>query len=105
MRLVTEYILTLAIWSSGHLVIWSALDRAQHQDVKYSQYQMTAVLLSGGLDSAVLLAEEAAARPVQPIYVSAGLAWEQAERIAVDAFLDALALPTVGSLAALTVDM
>jgi len=66
---------------------------------------VTAVLLSGGLDSAVLLAEEAAARPVQPIYVSAGLSWEQAERAAVDAFLHALALPDVGALATLTVDM
>ena len=37
----------------------------------------TAVLLSGGLDSAVLLADEAARRRgVQPIYVSVGLAWE-----------------------------
>ena len=37
----------------------------------------TAVLLSGGLDSAVLLAEEAARGAiVQPIYVSVGLAWE-----------------------------
>src|SRR5438874_58923 len=34
----------------------------------------SAVLLSGGLDSAVLLAEEAAAEEVQPIYVSVGLA-------------------------------
>jgi 7-cyano-7-deazaguanine synthase len=42
----------------------------------------TAVLLSGGLDSAVLLAEEAARDTVQPIYVSVGLAWEQAERLA-----------------------
>jgi 7-cyano-7-deazaguanine synthase len=40
----------------------------------------TAVLLSGGLDSAVLLAEEAARDVVQPIYVSSGLAWESAER-------------------------
>ena len=40
----------------------------------------TAVLLSGGLDSAVLVAEEAAAGEVQPIYVSVGLAWEAAER-------------------------
>jgi 7-cyano-7-deazaguanine synthase len=64
-----------------------------------------AVLLSGGLDSAVLLAEEAAARPVQPIYVSAGLAWEAAERAAVDAFLNALAHPGVAPLASLAVDM
>ena len=41
---------------------------------------LTAVLLSGGLDSAVLLAEEASRGEVQPIYVSAGLAWEPAER-------------------------
>ncbi len=40
----------------------------------------SAVLLSGGLDSAVLLAEEAAAGDVQPVYVSVGLAWEAAER-------------------------
>jgi len=40
----------------------------------------TAVLLSGGLDSAVLVADEAARDEVQPIYVNAGLAWEAAER-------------------------
>jgi 7-cyano-7-deazaguanine synthase len=66
---------------------------------------MTAVLLSGGLDSAVLLAEEAAARPVQPIYVSAGLAWEVAERAAVDAFLEALGRPAIAPLATVAVDM
>ena len=42
--------------------------------------QTTAVLLSGGLDSAVLVAEEAERGRVQPIYVSVGLAWEGAER-------------------------
>ncbi len=47
----------------------------------------TAVLLSGGLDSAVLLADEAARAAVQPIYVGAGLAWEPAERSMVDALL------------------
>ena len=40
----------------------------------------TAVLLSGGLDSAVLLADEAARGETQPIYIGAGLAWESAER-------------------------
>src|SRR5580765_6941053 len=40
----------------------------------------TAVLLSGGLDSAVLLADETARGETQPIYVGAGLAWESAER-------------------------
>lgn len=39
----------------------------------------TLVLLSGGLDSAVLAAHEAQDAPVQPVYVSVGLAWEQSE--------------------------
>ena len=38
-----------------------------------------AVLLSAGLDSAVLAASEARAGLVQPIYVSTGLAWEAEE--------------------------
>jgi 7-cyano-7-deazaguanine synthase len=38
-----------------------------------------AVLLSGGLDSAVLVAQAAVAGVVQPVYVSAGLAWEAEE--------------------------
>jgi 7-cyano-7-deazaguanine synthase len=69
----------------------------------------TAVLISGGLDSAVLLAEEVA-RPenesVQPIYVSVGLAWEDSERAALGALL--AAEPLVGRtrpLATLSVDM
>ena len=47
----------------------------------------TAVLLSGGLDSTVLLADEAMRGQVQPIYVSAGLAWEDAEYDMVTRFL------------------
>jgi 7-cyano-7-deazaguanine synthase len=39
----------------------------------------TAVLFSGGLDSAVLLAHEVQQSDVLPIYVSVGLAWESAE--------------------------
>lgn len=49
----------------------------------------SAVLLSGGLDSAVLLAEEAARGSVQPVYITVGLAWEAAERSALDALLAA----------------
>jgi 7-cyano-7-deazaguanine synthase len=37
------------------------------------------VLLSGGLDSAVLAAHEAQSARVLPVYVSVGLAWEDAE--------------------------
>ena len=65
-----------------------------------------AVLLSGGLDSAVLLAEEAARDEVQPIYVSVGLAWESAERTIVARFLAQMtARHRVRPLVSLTVDM
>lgn len=37
------------------------------------------VLLSGGLDSAVLAADEARSRRVHPVYVASGLAWEMGE--------------------------
>jgi 7-cyano-7-deazaguanine synthase len=66
----------------------------------------TAVLLSGGLDSAVLLAEEAAGDRVQPIYVSVGLAWEAEERQAATRLLASGVLgPRVGPLVSLGVDM
>ena len=47
----------------------------------------TAVLLSAGLDSAVLAAAEARAGEVHPIYISMGLAWERDERAALDRLL------------------
>jgi 7-cyano-7-deazaguanine synthase len=67
----------------------------------------TAVLLSGGLDSAVLLAEEASrgARDVQPVYVSVGLAWEPAERTIVSRLLHSRPFAGVRPLASLSVDM
>ncbi len=46
-----------------------------------------AVLLSAGLDSAVLAASEARTATVHPIYVSAGLAWEAEELAALDRLL------------------
>lgn len=66
----------------------------------------TAVLFSGGLDSAVLLAHEAQHGRVHPLYVSVGLAWEGAELAAAEALLatpvfDGRAVP----LARLTLDM
>jgi 7-cyano-7-deazaguanine synthase len=66
----------------------------------------SAVLLSGGLDSAVLLAEEARRAPVQPIYVSVGLAWEAAERAMLDRFItEARRSRPVLDLVSLTLDM
>ena len=47
----------------------------------------TAVLLSAGLDSAVLAAAEARGGPVHPIYISTGLAWERAELAALNQLL------------------
>ena len=65
----------------------------------------SAVLVSGGLDSAVLLAEEADRFDVQPIYVSAGLAWEHAERDALTRLLASPGIGRVRPLASLAVDM
>jgi 7-cyano-7-deazaguanine synthase len=51
----------------------------------------TGLLLSCGLDSAILLAHLADGnRRVQPFYVCSGLVWEAAERAAIDRFLAAL---------------
>jgi 7-cyano-7-deazaguanine synthase len=49
----------------------------------------TVVLLSGGLDSAVLAAHEAEHGRVLPVYVSVGLAWEGAEQAMVEKLLRA----------------
>ena len=49
----------------------------------------SAVLLSAGLDSAVLAASEARSSIVHPIYISTGLAWEEDERRALAALLSA----------------
>jgi 7-cyano-7-deazaguanine synthase len=66
----------------------------------------TAVLLSGGLDSAVLLADEASRGDVQPIYIGAGLAWEAAERVVVGRLLASDALRgRTRPMVALSVDM
>jgi 7-cyano-7-deazaguanine synthase len=55
-----------------------------------------AVLVSGGLDSAVLLAEMAAkSSAVFPLFVQAGLRWEAAELHYLRRFLKALARPTI----------
>src|SRR5688572_14013326 len=84
---------------------------SNHQITRLPNYPihdrfMIAVLLSGGLDSAVLVAEEALRDEVQPIYVSVGLAWEAEERESARLFLAAgtFARP-VRPLVTLAVDM
>ena len=67
----------------------------------------TAVLCSGGLDSAVLLAERArrGSTPVQPLYVSVGLAWEGEELSMLDRLLRAEAFRGIEPIASLRFDM
>jgi 7-cyano-7-deazaguanine synthase len=62
----------------------------------------TAVLFSAGLDSAVLAVSEARSGPVQPIYVSGGLAWEGEEMAAAERLLRHPAFTPVLPLATLT---
>src|SRR5256885_16328497 len=53
-----------------------------------------AVLVSGGLDSAVLLGRAARERPaVHPLYVRTGLAWEATELDYLHRFLNAIRTP------------
>src|SRR6266849_6206508 len=53
-----------------------------------------AVLVSGGLDSAILLGESVrAGRTVQPLYVRSGFIWEAVELDCLRRFLDALQGP------------
>jgi 7-cyano-7-deazaguanine synthase len=55
---------------------------------RFQDGQGSAVLFSGGLDSAVLLALAMQRGRAQPLYVSVGLAWEAAERAAAAALLE-----------------
>ena len=72
---------------------------------RFQKGQGTAVLLSGGLDSAVLLAAAARQGPAQPIYVSVGLAWEAEERAIVERLLSSGAFPNVRPLVSLHAGM
>jgi 7-cyano-7-deazaguanine synthase len=61
-----------------------------------------AVLVSGGLDSSILLAESVATRAaVHPLYVRFGLAWETAELRTLRRFLEAVAGPSLRPLTVL----
>ena len=54
-----------------------------------------AVLISGGLDSAILLGDALRRQPVVPIYMRCGLAWESVERAYLERYLAALACPAL----------
>lgn len=65
----------------------------------------TAVLFSGGLDSAVLLADAAQHSPVVPLHVSVGLAWEREEIATAQHLLQRPAYRNVRPLVRLSLDM
>jgi 7-cyano-7-deazaguanine synthase len=72
------------------------VNEAAHDDV--------AVLASGGLDSAILVAELLRqGRVVHPIYVRFGLAWESTEEVYLRRFLDTLVKPAPEPLTVLNV--
>ncbi|WP_162658290.1 7-cyano-7-deazaguanine synthase [Tuwongella immobilis] len=63
-----------------------------------------AVLISGGLDSAVLLGESLQwFEAVFPVYISTGSYWESVERLYLDRFLNAVAQPKLRPLKVLRV--
>ena len=70
------------------------------------EYKASGVLFSGGLDSAVLVAEALSYGPVIPIYVSVGFAWEPEERaMAARLFAHPRFSGSVAPLAELSFDM
>ena len=77
--------------------------------MNHADVEQVAVLFSAGLDSAVLLAHAAERSPtsqIQPIYVSAGLAWEHEEMAMARRFLAAQAFSSrLAALVTLSVDM
>ena len=60
------------------------------RDERESDVDRVAVLASGGLDSAVLVAKLAADADVYPIYVRCGFAWEDVELRFLRSFLEAM---------------
>jgi 7-cyano-7-deazaguanine synthase len=100
--LVTEYILdNLTASLSPSVAPENAVDQPAH--VAISNRQDVAVLLSAGLDSAVLAAAAARSHRVHPIYISSGLAWEQEERAALGRLLATSAFAALEPLSTLTV--
>lgn len=70
-----------------------------------SSSKHSVVLLSGGLDSVVLLAEEARHAVAHPVYVSVGFAWEAAEQAVLTRVLRAPVFSRVAPLVTLRFDM
>ena len=63
-----------------------------------------AVLTSGGLDSAILLADLATSNKIHPIYVRSGLRWENEEINSLQNFIDAINNPLISEIVTLSID-
>ena len=63
-----------------------------------------AVLTSGGLDSAILLADLAKSNKTRPIYVRSGLRWEDEELNSLQNFIDAINNPCISEIVTLSID-
>ena len=63
-----------------------------------------AVLTSGGLDSAILLADLATSNKTYPIYVRSGLRWENEEINSLQSFIDTVDNPLICPIVTLSID-
>jgi 7-cyano-7-deazaguanine synthase len=76
------------------------------QVINMPSQETIGVLVSGGLDSCVLVARLLdEGRPVQPFYVQSDLCWQREERLAVEKFLAALRSPGLRDLVVLDMPM
>ncbi|MEX2273753.1 MAG: 7-cyano-7-deazaguanine synthase [Vicinamibacterales bacterium] len=66
---------------------------------------MTLVLLSGGLDSAVLLSYVGQTEPVTPVHVRCGYAWEHAEAHCISRLMRSALAPRIKPLQTISFDM
>ena len=66
---------------------------------------MTLVLLSGGLDSAVLLSHVGQTEPVTPVHVRCGYAWEHAEAHCISRLMRSALAPRIKTLQTISFDM
>ncbi|MEG3594298.1 MAG: 7-cyano-7-deazaguanine synthase [Chloroflexota bacterium] len=63
-----------------------------------------AVLTSGGLDSAILLADLAKSNKTRPIYVRSGLRWENEEISSLQSFIETINNPLISEIVTLSID-
>lgn len=74
--------------------------------MSHSSEERVGVLISGGLDSSILVADLAKrGRIVQPFYIRTGLTWETEELESVQRFLSEVARPEIHSLVSLSLPL